>query len=113
MELLASLVKAGAIGASLAFLYLAFRLLKTEQELKDSAGNPAEPRPIILIAIANFRRAALTFFIVGAFLEFFLSQGPSVLSAVNQSILRKEMLRVRFDTWEFSPETKRVSVGFE
>jgi hypothetical protein len=103
----------GALGASLAFLYLSFRLLKAEQDLKDKDGNPMPPRPVLLIAFANFRRAALTFLIVGAFLEFFLSQGPAILMALNQSILKKEMLRVRFDTWEFSPEIKKISVGFE
>jgi hypothetical protein len=113
VEILISLVKLGVVGTSLAFLYLSFQLLKGEQELKDNNGNPTAPRPILLTAIVSFRRAALTFFVVGVALEFFLSQGPAILAAVNQTLLKKDMLRVRFDTWEFSPEAKKISAGFE
>jgi hypothetical protein len=113
MGILVDLVKLGAIGASLAFLYLSFQLLREEQRLKDKDGNPAAPRPLFLIAIANFRRAALTFFIVGVILEFFLSQGPQVLSAINQSILKSDLVRVRFADWEFSPEAKKITFSFE
>jgi hypothetical protein len=113
MGLLVNLVKLGAIGASLAFLYLSFQLLRGEQTLKDKDGNPVPPRPLLLVAIANFRRAALTFLIVGALLEFFVSQGPEVLAAVNQSILKNDMVRVRFADWEFAPETKKITFSFE
>lgn len=113
MGILVDLVKLGAIGASLAFLYLSFQLLRSEQALKDKAGNPAPPRPLFLIAIANFRRAALTFFVVGVILEFFMSQGPLVLAAVNQSILKNDLVRVRFADWEFAPEAKKITFGFE
>ncbi len=113
MSILVDLVKLGAIGASLAFLLLSFWLLKREQDLKDNAGNPATPRPLFLLAIANFRRAALTFFIVGVVLEFFLSQGPQVISAMNQSILKNELVRVRFADWEFAPEAKKIAFSFE
>jgi hypothetical protein len=113
MDILVSLAKLGAIGASLAFLYLSFQLLRDEQALKDKNGNPTPPRPLFLIAIANFRRAALTFLIVGAVLEFFLSQGPQVLAAVNQSILKNDLVRVRFADWEFTPESKKIAFSFE
>jgi len=113
MGILVDLVKLGAVGASLAFLYLSFQLLRDEQALKDKDGNPAPPRPIILIAIANFRRAALTFLIIGVALEFFMSQGPLVLAAINQSILQKDLVRVRFTDWEFSPEAKKITFSFE
>ena len=113
MNILLDLVKLGAIGASLAFLLLSFQLLKNEQALKTKDGDPAEPRPLFLASIGNFRRAALTFLIVGAFLEFFLSQGPIVLAALNQSILKNDLTRVRFTDWEFEPEHKKISFGFE
>jgi hypothetical protein len=113
MSILVDLVKLGAMGASLAFLYLSFRSLKIEQTLKDKDGNPAASRPPMLAAIANFRRAALSFLVVGALLEFFLSQGPEVLAAVNQSILRNDMVRVRFADWEFAPEKKKITFSFE
>ncbi len=113
MSILVDLVKLGAIGASLAFLYLSFQLLRNEQNLRDKDGNPAEPRPQFLTAIGSFRRAALTFLIVGALLEFFLSQGPALLAAVNQSILRNDLSRVRFTDWEYSPEIKKIGFGFE
>jgi hypothetical protein len=113
MGILVDLVKLGAVGASLAFLFLSFLLLKQEQGLKDKDGNPLPPRPMFLIAIANFRRAALTFFIVGVVLEFFMSQGPLVLAAVNQSILKSDLVRVRFADWEFAPETKKIVFSFE
>lgn len=113
MSILVDLAKLGALGASLAFLYLSFQLLKGEQDLKDRDGNPAAPRPSILSAIAKFRAAALTFLIVGVILEFFLTQGPAIIAGVNQSILNKAMLRIRFNNWEFAPENKYVSFGFE
>ncbi|MGC2082967.1 MAG: hypothetical protein WA702_06335 [Bradyrhizobium sp.] len=113
MAILVDLAKLGALGASLAFLYLSFQLLKGEQELKDRDGNPAQPRSDILAAVVNFRRAALTFLVVGVLLEFFLTQGPVVIAAINQSVFNKSMLRVRFNAWEFSPETKYLSFGFE
>jgi hypothetical protein len=113
MGILVDLVKLGATGASLAFLYLSYRLLKGEQTLKDKDGNPVSPRPELLVAIANFRRAALTFLVVGVLLEFFVSQGPAVLAAVNQSILKNDMVRVRFSDWEFAPETKKITFSFE
>lgn len=113
MDILVNLIKLGAIGASLAFLYLSFQLLRDEQGLKDKDGNPVAPRPLFLIAIANFRRAALTFLIVGAVLEFFMSQGPQILAAVNQSILKSDLVRVRFSDWEFAPETKKIAFSFE
>ena len=106
MNILVELVKLGAIGASLAFLILSFWLLKKEQE-RD------QPRADFLSAIVKFRRAALTFFVVGALLEFFLSQGPLVLAAVNQSILQKDLERVRFAEWEYSPESRKIAFSFE
>jgi hypothetical protein len=54
MQLLINLIKIGAIGASLAFLLLSFRLLKGEQEVKDSAGSPTV-RPEMLREIRKFR----------------------------------------------------------
>jgi hypothetical protein len=113
MSILVDLAKLGALGTSLAFLYLSFQLLKGEQELKNGDGSPAAPRLDILVAITKFRRAALTFLVVGVLLEFFLTQGPVIVAAINQSILNKELLRVRFNAWEFSPETKYVAFGFE
>ncbi|MBR0928997.1 hypothetical protein JQ561_20500 [Bradyrhizobium diazoefficiens] len=113
MNILLDLVKLGAIGASLAFLLLSFQLLKNEQALKNKDGNPAEPRPLFLAAIGNFRRAALTFLVAGVLLEFFLSQGPLVLAALNQSILKSDLTRVRFTNWEYSPEVKKIVFGFE
>jgi hypothetical protein len=113
MSILVDLVKLGAIGASLAFLYLSYNLLQNEQQLKDKDGNPAAARPDFLREFSRFRTAALTFFIVGVVLEFFLSQGPLVLAAVNQSILKNDMVRARFADWEFAPETRKVSFGFE
>jgi len=92
---------------------MSFQLLRDEQVLKDKDGNPIQPRPMFLLAIANFRRAALTFLIVGVVLEFFMAQGPLVLAAVNQSILKNDLVRVRFSDWEFSPEIKKISFGFE
>ena len=44
MEILVELLRVGAIGASLAFLYLSFQLLQQELSLKDAAGNPAPAR---------------------------------------------------------------------
>jgi hypothetical protein len=113
MNILLDLVKVGAIGASLAFLYLSYNLLRREQQLKDKDGNPAPARPDFLREFTRFRSAALTFFIVGVVLEFFLSQGPLVLAAVNQSILKNDMIRVRFADWEYAPEIKKLSFGFE
>jgi hypothetical protein len=113
MTILVDLVKLGAIGASLAFLYLSYDLLQKEQQLKDKDGNPAAARPEFLREFSRFRTAALTFFIVGVVLEFFLSQGPLVLAAVNQSILKNDMVRVRFSDWEYSPEINKLSFGFE
>jgi hypothetical protein len=112
METFVALIKLGALGASFAFLYLSYQLLQEEQKLKDKDGNPAA-RPEFLAAIANFRRAALTFLIAGVFLEFFLSQGPLVLAAMNQSILKSDMIRVRFADWGFEPEARQISFSFE
>lgn len=113
MQILVDLVKLGAIGASLAFLYLSYQLLKGEQDLKDAAGNPVAPRPELLHATGKFRSAALIFLIVGVFSEFFLSHGTELLNAMNQSLFRKEMVRVRFDTWEYAPENKKIVFSFE
>jgi hypothetical protein len=113
VNLLVDLVKLGTIGASLAFLILSYWLLQTEQNLKDKDGNPSPPRTALLHEIRRFRGAALAFLIVGILSEFLRSYGVEIIAVVNQSVFKNEMIRVRFATWEFDPEQKKVAFSFE
>lgn len=113
MSILLDLVKLGAIGASLAFLLLSYRLLKYETELKDKDGNPAQLRPQVLREIRKFRWSALLFLIVGVLSEFFLSHGTEVVAGLHEVLFRNELVRVRFNDWEFFPEKREIAFGFE
>jgi hypothetical protein len=50
---------------------------------------------------------------VGIFSEFARSYGLEIIAAVNQLVFKNEMVRVRFASWEFDPEKKKVSFSFE
>src|ERR1700674_3088020 len=113
MQILVDLVKLGAIGASLAFLVLAFFLLRREQALRDNQNNPIPPRKTMLAAIGGFMCFALIFLLVGVISEFILKSGTDVLAVVNQLLFRNELVRVRFNSWEYSPEKNLVAFGFE
>jgi hypothetical protein len=106
-------VKLSAIGASLAFLLLSYRLLAAERALKDHDGNPLPARPEILRDIRRFRRSALIFLIVGVLSEFFLTHGVEVIAAANQLLFRDELVRVRFNNWEYAPENQLIGFAFE
>lgn len=113
MQTLIDLVKLGAIGASLAFLLLSFWLLTAEQRLKDANKNPHPPRPEILKAIRRFGALALVFLIVGVASEFFLSHGTELIAAAYQMEFKNDLVRVRFNDWEYAPEKKLIGFGFE
>jgi hypothetical protein len=113
MSILLDLVKVGAIGASLAFLLLSYRLLKRETELKDKDGNPAQLRPLALLEIRKFRWSALLFLVVGVLSEFFLSHGTEVVAGMHEVLFRNELVRVRFNDWEFFPAKREIAFGFE
>jgi hypothetical protein len=108
MQTLVDLVKLGAIGASLAFLLLSFRLLS--RVLKP--GGPA-PSADVLREIRRFRRSALVFLVVGIVSEFFISHGVEILASVNQLIFKDQLVRVRFNDWDYTPQDKLLSFGFE
>jgi hypothetical protein len=100
MSVLVSLVKIGAIGASLAFLYLSYDLLKKELAL------PVGPRPRALAAISGLTIMALIFFIVGVLSEFMLT--PRVMTAITERFISKELVRAHFYDWNFSPEDPSI-----
>jgi hypothetical protein len=108
MDILVNLVKLGALGASLAFLYLSYQLLQNESSLKDASNNPVPPRPAMLSAISKFRMSALVFLIVGVIAEIAVASAPSLL----QHFLKSDLVRVRFSEWQFFPENKRIAFSF-
>jgi hypothetical protein len=65
LQVLVQLLQLGGIGASLAFLYLGYRLLENEQKLRDNANNPASARPEVLAGIRSFLMFSLLFFVIG------------------------------------------------
>lgn len=111
--ILVDLVKIGAIGASLAFLYLSYNLLRKEISLKDSTGSPLPARSENLAAIRNFRWAALAFLLVGVTAEFLFAQAPPLISAWQRKFFGNELVRVRFTNWEYLPEKQRLAFGIE
>lgn len=108
MQMLVDLVKVSVIGASLAFLILAYRLLTRELALRDANNNPAQPRPEALKHISKFRTSALVFLIVGVASEFFLRNSVDFV----RYFFRSELIRVRFNDWEFFPEKNMTAFGF-
>jgi hypothetical protein len=42
-----------------------------------------------------------------------MQNGVEILSAINQTIFRNALVRVRFDSWEFSPEKNLFAFSFE
>ncbi len=111
LQMLIDLVKVGAIGASLAFLYLSQQLLKAELSLKDGAGRPISPRPEALSAIKQSRSAALVFLVVGVMSELLLSHTVDITHALTQRLFSKEFAGARFQRWVFDPDAP--SIAFE
>jgi hypothetical protein len=108
MQILIDLLKVGALGGSLAFLYLSFQLLQAERGLKDAANNPISPRPEILREIRRFRASALVFLLVGVTSELVLSNSANIVLY----LLRSDLVRVRFDSWELAPENQTIAFSF-
>src|SRR5690349_12967610 len=108
MQILVDLVKVGALGASLAFLYLSYDLLQKELALKDKDGQPQPPRKEGLDAIRRFRWSAIAFLLIGVASEFFLSNGGDVLRSVDEWAFGNRMERILFTRWKFLPESKMV-----
>lgn len=108
MQILVDLVKIGAIGASLAFLLLSYRLLKQEIGLRDANNNPTQPRPDVLKHISKFRTSALIFLIIGVVSEIVLTNSVDLV----RHFFRSELVRVRFNAWEFFPEKNMIAFGF-
>jgi hypothetical protein len=107
MQILIGLVKIGAIGASLAFLVLSYWLLNKQLGQKDANNNPVSPSPEALKHIAKFRNSALIFLIIGVLSEFVLTNSVDFV----RYLFRSELVRVRFDDWEFYPEKNMVAFG--
>lgn len=108
MQVLIDLIKVGAIGASLAFLVLSYWLLNKQLGQKDASNNPVPPSPDALKHIAKFRNSALIFLIIGVLSEFFLTNSVDFV----RYLFRSELIRVRFNNWEFHPEKSTVAFGF-
>jgi hypothetical protein len=103
---LVDLARLGAIGASLAFLLLSYRLLASATKAKVT-------KPTVLREIRRFRSSALLFLIVGVFSEFFLSHGVEITTALSQLLLKDELIRVRVNDWEYDPATRALGFSLE
>jgi len=108
MQVLVDLVKVGAIGASLAFLLLSYWLLNKQLARTDANKVPIPPDPEVLKHIQKFRRSALVYLLIGVVSEFILSNSFDLV----HYFLRSELVRVRFDDWEYFPENKALAFGF-
>jgi len=108
MHSLLELVKAGTLGASLAFLILTFWLLQREISLKDAAGTPVPPRGEALKSIGRFGWIALLFFLVGVLSELILRFGPDAVLAWEQHAFKDQLISARLSDWKYFPEDKKV-----
>jgi hypothetical protein len=107
MSVLVSLVKIGAIGASLAFLYLSYQLLKKE------LARAGKPRPEALAAITKQRTAALVFLIVGVLSELILGNGATIVTALVKRFLGDEFIQAKFLQWNFNPEVPSIEFALQ
>lgn len=98
LDFLLKLVALGGLGASLAFLYLGYRLLKEERGLK-------APRTSILISIFGFLAIAFVFFIAGSGVELVFRAmpdfGKEVVEAMIKNLSRNHYIRKHFREADF------------
>jgi hypothetical protein len=104
IQTLVSLLKVGALGGSLAFLILSFWLLKAVLSNKDASNNPVPPSRGALFAIFSFMTFSFLFLVTGI-----LAENSSLILA---HFFKEDVSRVRFNKWQFFPETKKIVFGF-
>jgi hypothetical protein len=62
---------------------------------------------------AAFDRLHFCVLVIGVISEFLISNGVEIFAMLNQIFFREQLVRVRFNSWEFSPEKNQIRFGFE